>query len=137
MKKHLFLALLIVLLITGCEEKRVQLSELEESSGFYYLKDKPFTGAAVVMYDEDNIKEEMEYKDGMPHGIWKSYYENGKLSGEVKYIEGLEHGIFKSYHANGQLEMEGNYIKGKLDDSSLKVYYENGQLRTDIQILNP
>lgn len=54
------------------------------------------------------------YKDGKPHGEWKSYYYNGELESEKKYHNGISSGEWKIYYENGSLKWKGIYENGKL-----------------------
>lgn len=50
------------------------------------------------------------YKNGVPHGLSKQYYENGQVKYETTYNNGLEEGTFKSYYPNGQLKEKGTHV---------------------------
>ena len=50
------------------------------------------------------------YKNGVPSGLSKQYYENGNVKYETTYNNGFEEGTFKSYYKNGQVKEQGTHI---------------------------
>ena len=70
-----------------------------------------FTGVYREYHDKENtkIKSEVFMLNGKK-GIYKLYHKNGQLKEEVNYIDGLRQGLYKSYNKNGQLDEEVNYI---------------------------
>ncbi len=40
-------------------------------------------------------------ESGKKIGIWSYYYETGELKQEIEYQNGVENGKFKLYHENG------------------------------------
>lgn len=128
--KHLKIigpACLLLILILSCEEKK----RLE----FKY-------------YPDGTIKEEIEIKDNVATGIYKTYYETGdiqsisyqkkgKLDGLSKtffqkeiiqseqfYKEGSRNGVSKFYHENGNIAYVGEYKNG-LEIGKHLEFYEN------------
>ena len=65
-------------------------------------------------YDNGQVKEEANLKDGKLEGIGKYYYESGQLWEEGNFKDGKLEGITKTYYENGQLQAELNYSDGKL-----------------------
>ena len=57
-------------------------------------------------------------------------YQNGQLAYERNYKDGLLHGISKSWYENGQLSSLGNFLNEKLNDS-VKAWDVNGNLEYD------
>ena len=110
------------------EEKKwetcgLKISEIE---GDKEIKD----GLCETYYENGQLEEEGNYKNGKKDGLWKEYYENGQLSSEEEFKDDKRDGLRKSYYENGQLEEEGNYKNGK-KDGLWKEYYENGQLSSE------
>lgn len=50
------------------------------------------------------------YNNGVPHGKFNHYYDNGQLKYESTYNNGLEEGEFKRYYKNGQLQEQGTHV---------------------------
>ncbi len=78
-------------------------------------------GVKVKLYRvESNVLE----KDNIPH---KKYYNNGNLREEGQLKNGQGNGEWKYYYENGQLKSVGNYENGK-KTGEWKYYLENGNL---------
>ncbi len=132
---------------------RVEESELREVYGSvtkYLYKDKPFTGIGYYKHSNGKIKGEMEFKDGLVYGTFKSWYENGNIK-EEKFRKKEDNGplkfngIQKEWYKNGNLEKEEvwedwiktsetNYdengnVLGKEEGD--KEYYGNNQLKSN------
>lgn len=50
------------------------------------------------------------YKNGIPHGKFNHYYDNGQVKYESNYNNGLEEGEFKRYYQNGQVQEQGTHV---------------------------
>ncbi|WP_052599415.1 toxin-antitoxin system YwqK family antitoxin [Aureispira sp. CCB-QB1] len=50
------------------------------------------------------------YNNGVPHGRFNHYYDNGQLKYASTYNNGLEEGEFKRYYKNGQLQEQGTHV---------------------------
>jgi hypothetical protein len=69
-------------------------------------------GKSIVYHQYDvntRYKYEMNYFDGLQHGIQKEYYSNGKLKKMEEYENGIESGILKEWDINGNL-VNSEYI---------------------------
>ena len=78
-------------------------------------------------YENKQLCEEGNYKEGERDGLWKGWYENGQLQSEVSFKEGEEDGLWKIYYENGQLKKEETYNNGK-NVGLWKGWHENGQM---------
>ena len=80
MKKLLTIVLCAaVAVLAGCTKPReVDMGQLQERNGIAYLpnEEKPFTGVAVMKYDNGQKKRETTWKDGKTHGLMTKWYEN-------------------------------------------------------------
>lgn len=55
------------------------------------------------------------YKDGKLDGTYRSYFSNSdKLQKEAEYKEGVQHGIFRQYSEEGQVVLEYEYNNGEV-----------------------
>lgn len=116
------------------EVKRVLVDELIKKGEVYYYESKIFNGIMFDVYDNGDLKEEVNYKDGIKNGLSKRwYYENGQLRYETNYKDGKHHGLFKWWYDNGQLKEEVNYKDGKVDGLG-KYWFGNGQLSWEINL---
>ena len=73
------------------------------------------------------LVETTEYKEGVQHGPWKKWYDDGKPFFVATCEEGKLEGVYKEWHENGQLARECTYKQGKVDGVE-KLWYENGNL---------
>ncbi len=89
-----------------------------------YAEDKQKT-----FYENDQIKTEIQYKDGKQDGVFKRYYKNGILQSESTYRDGKLDGITKEYYYNGKLKAEISYQNGKM--KYCKLYDLKGNLIAD------
>ena len=84
------------------------------------------------------IMEMYNYSEGIKHGIWEHYYDNGHIKAKGKYEYGSKHGEEFYYFSNGQIDLSGFYKNGNKtglwiyygEDGAKKkeVYYKNGKL---------
>lgn len=57
---------------------------------------------------------DIEYNNGLRHGIMKIYHLNGKLFVESTYVHGRKHGEEKEYDQNGKLSYTRTYYNGDM-----------------------
>ena len=53
-----------------------------------------------------------EWKQGMGHGTWIYFHDNGQISSRETVKDDVWHGISESWYANGQKKMEGHHQQG-------------------------
>ena len=120
MNKKTLLSLIITisLIIISCESYKeessfvVKCPQLRTFDGLTTLDGTKFTGSCEV--EEDNIVYEVKsFKNGIPHGIYKSFY---YLSGKLEYSgyrkNGEIHGEYVMYHENGNIAIKGMLKRG-------------------------
>lgn len=91
-------------------------------------KDGIFHGPYLVYYEDGTLNLEAEYINGKMQGSLKRYYESSKLLEEVTMKDNEENGPFKEYYENGQVQWEGNYLNGDNEFGLLKQFSESGEL---------
>ena len=69
-----------------------------------------------------------QYKDGVPHGVVKWYYEDGSLEEETQYANGKRHGTKREYYESGALQVKANY-KDDVPYGEFIQYYESGEIK--------
>lgn len=79
----------------------------------------------------DQLQVERTYAQGKMEGVEKFYYPSGKLESTLSYKDGIQHGPFKYYYEDGQLKQEGAFEAGKIV-GLLKTYYPDGQLQEEV-----
>lgn len=83
-------------------------------------------GERFVYYENGQIAEKQNYKDGKLYGVSKWYSEKNVVLKEFIYVDGELHGPSKYFNPKGELLVEGQYKRGKKD--GIWKYYENGKL---------
>ena len=67
----------------------------------------------------------------IPHGIAKSYDQNGTLIKEDPYVDGKRDGIFKLYRHDGTLEATASYKNGQRDGKT--IFYDHSGMPIHIE----
>lgn len=88
-----------------------------------------YDGERFVYYDNGQIAEEQNYKEGKLDGVSKWYSENKTVLKEFIYVNGELHGASNFFNPKGELLAEGQYKRGKKD--GVWKYYENGKLKEE------
>lgn len=85
----------------------------------------------AFFYPDGKVRMEGEYKEGVKHGHWISYYNNGNRWSEGYYENGINNGKTATWHENGMRYYEGFFTNG--ERSGLwKFWDENGKLDKEI-----
>ena len=123
--KVLFLIISIFFISSPSWSETVTIDDLKEKNGFYYKKFSIFShldflyrfiGIVESYYENGNLRNKVNYKEGEPKGLIEWYYENGQLEKKGNYKEGLrEDGLWEFYYKDGQLSYKYNYKDGKKD----------------------
>ena len=78
-------------------------------------------------FEEGNLSSEGCLINGIPEGIWKSYFIDGNLKSKGLRKENKLEGIWKFYRKNSKLENEISYNNDKKNGRDI-TYYENGNI---------
>lgn len=81
-------------------------------------------------YENGNIQEEGNFKNGKLDGIQKFYFDNGQLKYSVEYKDGKADGEYKLYNKNGAL-IEHKFFKEDKLDGIYKSFYDVGEKYTN------
>jgi antitoxin component YwqK of YwqJK toxin-antitoxin module len=81
-------------------------------------------GAKKTFYDNGNVQNEYNLKDGKLQGVGKNYFEDGTLKIISTFSNGKRNGPAKEYEENGQLIGEYNYLNDELN-GPYKLYENN------------
>ncbi len=86
-------------------------------------------GAYVEYHENGRLWFKGAYKDDNKHGPWGEYYESGQLAHKTTYKEGREHGPWESYwRFDGRPAGKGIYKDGE-KHGPWERFHENGQLK--------
>jgi antitoxin component YwqK of YwqJK toxin-antitoxin module len=132
---------------------------LTYKQGIMYRNDKPFTGTVFNLYNTNDTADIISYLNGKEHGSWKKYYPDNKLKEIRQFSNGQKTGKLISWWPNGAKQMEYNFENGEYqgtctewnnngimvkqmnynaghEDGSQKMYYDNGNIRSNYVIKN-
>ena len=138
MKKILFLFALSLVACSSPEEvtketlirvlnEKLTNKGTEEYNPIMYFEGRPFTGVGFDVYDNGQLYEETNYKDGKLDGLAKRWYDNGLIQYEWNFKDNFYDGLSKEWYKNNQLRYETNYKDG-LKDGLSKHWHDNGLL---------
>ena len=140
LKIHSIFTLTIIFsttLLLSCSEEEVPKSSLIVRDNLLYKegRDIPYTGREKAMVEDKII--EYDVKDGLKHGEFKIYSEDGMLQMKGQIDSNRNVGKWQYFYPNGAIESEGNFNYDKPDgkwtwkypDGRIKEEgnYENGE----------
>jgi antitoxin component YwqK of YwqJK toxin-antitoxin module len=104
--QKLTLLIPLFLAIVGCtkEVKEVPAYQIVERGGVKYEVNSttPFTGTSVLYYNNGQVREKANFKDGKLNGLYESFFMNGQLNFMIIHKDGNEE-LREEYNENGQL----------------------------------
>lgn len=113
--KKIFPILIFVLVSSCSNETSYDVGQILKRDGVIYSEktNKPITGTLRYTTESGFVSYETSYKNGVNHGVNKTYDENMKLIIRENYKEGVLHGLYESFDPNGQVIFSGYYENGK------------------------
>lgn len=122
--------LLLSLLIVSCEKNDIPESDLVIKENLIYKKgsNTPFTGREKARV-EDNIIE-YDIVDGIKHGEFMLYYEDGTLQIKGKIDSNKNVDKWQYFFQNGKLESEGFFVND-LPEGRWVWFYPNDTLKEE------
>lgn len=93
----------------------------------------PISGGtpAIEYYPSGSVLSEASYKDGLKHGYFKTFTEEGLLLSAREFQDGQEEGVHVYFDREGKLKSQIPYHKGLLD-GEVCLYHPNGVLKRSI-----
>jgi antitoxin component YwqK of YwqJK toxin-antitoxin module len=127
----LFLAAIAVLL-AGCGGKGVNKQSGTEVDTIS-VPDTGYTGLKQFMSGPNNslIVSEVNFKNGLRHGLTKTFYQNGRLQRTFWYEYGLRQDSSCWYYMGGQVFRTTPYRNDTVDGIQ-KQYYRTGELKAKL-----
>lgn len=109
----------------------VLISELETVDSLLYYEGKPYTGEAFFLTNDGMDPMVMRsYVNGLREGAWKVWHANGHLHKHGETKDGLEHGRYLEYYENGIIRYEYWYDMGART-GKWRGWYETGEKYTE------
>ena len=131
-KITLLLTILSLSFLQSCDTPQqtsvdyIQL-EMREVNGnkVAHLNGEKYTGQSTYTLSNGVLQFKYTYQDGLQHGPYVTYYNNGNKQKEGIYNYGKQHGEYKEYYESGPLKYHYIWDNDK-KHGDWKSYYENG-----------
>ena len=107
---------LLALILTSCSnEETITKDQLQIRQGlFYKVNDqKPFTGFITSSYSNSQVKEYFSVKNGLYHGEYSTYSENGQLNSQGNFTNG--NGEVIHYDQDNTARKINYYFENEID----------------------
>ncbi len=98
------------------------------------VPDTGFTGIKQGMSGKYLVNE-ITYKNGIRHGLMKTFYESGKLRQTFWFVNGVRQDSAKWYYEEGQVYRSTPY-KNDTINGVQKQYYRTGRLKARLTFIN-
>jgi len=119
-----------IFLIAGCSGKSGARKDSGEVNDTLTVADTGFTGISKYL-NGTRIAKEVTFKNGVKHGLMKTFYISGKVRQTFWYENGLRQDSSRWYFEEGQLFRTTPY-KNDTVDGIQKQYYRTGRLKAKI-----
>lgn len=123
---------LISILLSCCssptsQKKAYDIAELQirNENGIILTGGKAFTGRLYALNNADTVFIR-EYKDGLEHGLHKSWYPNQQVAEIRHYQEGKKTGSHSGFWVNGQRKYLYKFVNDLYEDTQYE-WYANGR----------
>lgn len=129
--KNLIILVILLIGLSSCTKRTVTIYEKDIPEDIFYLKDhiQPFTGKCLVYYNGSHqIKEVLNYRNGILNGESISYYKCGSVKRKGYYKNGRLSGRWESWSEKGKPIYEVNYKNDTLDGEAT-VWHSSGVVK--------
>ena len=149
--KYLNYLIIILILISGCSPKEVDISDLkfgesplvadsifikDQQTTLVFYKGEKFSGRSIEKYGNGQIKSKLEFKNGLSDGTQEAFY----LKGNQRFLCNCKSGHlikeFKQYFENGNIKRTGRYNNDGLFEGIITVYFEDGNIHQSVSMKN-
>jgi len=124
------LILSLIFVITACNGKGGARKNSVSGNDSITVPDTGFTGISKYL-SGTRLAKEITFKNGVKHGLMKTYYASGKVRQTFWYENGLRQDSARWYFEEGQLFRTTPY-KNDTIDGIQKQYYRTGRLKAKI-----
>lgn len=103
------IAILLAVLFVGCKDKSEIITGpflIKEGVLISQKSGDSVTGIAEWYYENGQLMERTEYRNGVMHGLSESYHPNGQLSYRGKYSSDIQIGVSEYYEDDGYLKVK-------------------------------
>ena len=129
-KLSIHFAMIFSLLFYSCTKEEIPKSSLILKDNLLYKQgsDIPFTGRERALVENKIV--EYDVKEGLKHGEFRIFSEEGKLELQGQLDSNRNVGKWQYYYPNGQIESEG-YFVSDLPEGKWTWYYQGGTVREE------
>ncbi len=137
MNKNLFIfaAIALIFVSTTAVQAQTETSKYDNGQTEYtiqYDENGLEHGEWKYYYENGQVEMIETYNHGWPAGLWATYFDNGQIEFKEYYDnQGYETGIWESYFESGQLYYKGEYNNGK-PIKEWKMFFEDGTLQASL-----
>ena len=135
MKIKVLASLVLLSFLIGC--KNETCTDLVFKEGKTYQYGETYTGVCNT-YRNGHLRSTQEYIDGLDHGEWTFYFNDGQIQTQGTFEKGKRIGVWEYFHENGELKQKSHYKNGlkngewiEYSKDGIKIkssLYENNQL---------
>lgn len=105
------------------------LEQKEDKKIYLQGQEAPFTGLGVQRYKSGKPKFQIEYANGIQHGLTTIWWENGKPHTQQSLNQGKQEGKTLFWYESGMKKSEADY-KGGLQHGWTVFWYKSGRKRS-------
>ncbi len=127
MKKVSSYYIIYLLVFISCS-KSIDISQLEVIDNISYINGKKFSGIAIKKDDNNNVRVEEKYNEGVKY-YTKLFYPSG--SAQSEWIYGLSTVSVTRYYKSGKVESRESFDKDLVRNGTSYLYYKNGNLKSE------
>lgn len=88
-------------------------------------------GEQITYFGDGSVAERKLFVQGVQNGVTQQFHPNGKLRYSANYVDGVEEGMVTYYFENGSKEIEGSMINGARD-GGWTYYLEEGPIQIQV-----
>jgi len=125
------LFVLFLIIFEGCIGKGSRKKDSKNENDTVTVPDTGYTGITQYM-NEGRVLKEVTFKNGVRHGLTKTYYAGGQLYQTFWYENGLRQDSGRWYQQDGGQLFRSTPYKNDTIDGIQKQYYRTGKLRAKI-----
>ncbi len=92
-------------------------------------------GTEKKYYQNGNLTEKSEWKNGVNDGLTIRYYESGKVMMRIFYMNGILDGEYNVYGSDENILIQGQYENNKREGKWI-YYKENGHIKDELNYIN-
>ena len=124
------LIFLLIFFVTGCNGKGGARKDSLSGNDTITVPDTGFTGISKYL-SGTRLAKEVTFKNGVKHGLMKTFYPSGKVRQTFWYENGLRQDSARWYFEEGQL-FRTTPFKNDTVDGIQKQYYRTGRIKAKI-----